>query len=113
MDQPSNQARPDRIQREKQTVAAMIGVYCRARHGGALCATCRELLEYALARLDRCPFAAQKPTCAACPIHCYKPAMREQVQQVMRFAGPRMIYRHPWLALRHLLDSWRAPPPQR
>jgi predicted amidophosphoribosyltransferase len=87
----------------------MIGIYCRAHHGTGreLCASCDELLNYAICRLDRCPFGADKTTCARCPIHCYKPAMRERVRNVMRYAGPRMMFRHPILALRHLLDSWR------
>jgi len=29
----------------------------------------------------------------------------------MRFAGPRMLARHPYLAIRHLLDDWREAPP--
>jgi hypothetical protein len=28
----------------------------------------------------------------------------------MRFAGPRMMYRHPWLSMRHLLDTRRPAP---
>jgi len=52
------------------------------------------------------PFLApHKPTCARCPVHCYRPAMRTEVQQVMRYAGPRMLWRHPWLALRHECDA--------
>lgn len=96
-----------RIGREKRTIRAMIGIYCRAHHEmrGELCASCEELLNYAICRLDRCPFGADKTTCARCPIHCYKPAMRERVRTVMRYAGPRMMIRHPILALRHLLDS--------
>lgn len=83
----------------------MIEIYCRARHGGRLCAECEELYQYAVCRLDRCPFGADKPTCAQCPIHCYKPAMRERVKTVMRYAGPRMLLRHPLLAIWHLIDG--------
>ena len=32
----------------------------------------------------------------------------EQVREVMRYAGPRMPLRYPWLALLHLLDKLRA-----
>ena len=100
---------PPRIAREKRTVRALIAIFCRGRHGtaGGLCPECRELLDYALARLDRCPFGAGKPTCAGCPVHCYKPAMREKARSVMRYAGPRMLLRHPILALRHWLDGLR------
>jgi hypothetical protein len=30
--------------------------------------------------------------------------MREPIKAVMRYAGPRMMYRHPWLAVRHWFD---------
>ena len=96
-----------RIRREKQTVAAMIDLYCRDQHGanGALCPEFTELHSYAMQRLDRCPFGEEKSTCADCTVHCYKPAMREQIRIVMRYAGPRMIWRHPVLAVRHVLDG--------
>jgi len=98
-----------RIGRERRTIRAMVGIYCRAHHGTSreLCDDCRELLDYALRRLACCPFGEEKPACADCPIHCYKPAMRSRVQEVMRFAGPRMIRRHPILAVLHLWDKRR------
>ncbi len=88
----------------------MVGIYCRGLHGTgkALCAECSELLDYADGRLGRCPFGEDKPPCAACPVHCYKPAMREKAVSVMRYAGPRMTYRHPLLALFHWLDGFRT-----
>lgn len=104
-----------RIRREKKTIGAMAAMYCRARHGRreGLCAECAEFLSYALERLGKCPFGAAKPTCAKCPIHCYKPERREQAARVMRYAGPRMLRRHPILALLHLLDGRRRTPPRR
>lgn len=101
-----------RMARERKTIAAMIRLYCRHQHhtGTGLCPPCEELQSYAFARLDRCPFADQKPTCAKCTVHCYKPEMRERVRQVMRFAGPRMLLQHPMLAVLHLLDGLRKPP---
>lgn len=95
-----------RRRREEKTLQAMVQIYCRAHHGGPqLCEECRELLSYAHLRLDRCPFGDDKPTCVKCPIHCYKPEPRERVREVMRFAGPRMLWRHPILALLHLWDE--------
>lgn len=75
----------------------MIALYCGANHStkGELCGECRKLRDYAFARLDRCLFGARKPICAKCPVHCYKPAMKGQIRTVMRYAGPRMLYRHP------------------
>ncbi len=101
-----------RMRRERRTIEAMIRLYCRDHHGRGreLCAGCAELLGYALERLDRCPFQEGKTTCAKCPVHCYKPSMREAVRAVMRYAGPRMVWRHPVLALFHLLDGRRTEP---
>lgn len=92
---------------EKRTIAAMIHMYCRARHGirRGLCRECEELLAYAEERIDRCPFGIQKPVCNQCTVHCYKPAMREQARVVMRYAGPRMMMHHPVLAIRHMIRS--------
>ena len=95
-----------RIEREKKTVAAMIDIYCRYKEGNySLCDDCKLLLEYANRRLDHCKFGEGKSTCRKCPIHCYKPDMRERMRQVMRFAGPRMIFFHPVMAICHLWDE--------
>jgi hypothetical protein len=98
-----------RIAREWKTLQLMIRLSCRDRHGGrkALCASCEELRTYAERRLEKCPFAEEKPTCVMCPVHCYEAEMRERVRQVMRYAGPRMLLRHPVLAVLHLLDERR------
>lgn len=100
---------PGRLRRERRTIHAMIRIYCRGRHGARadLCSECAELGRYADARLDRCPMAPEKPTCVECTIHCYRPAMRERIREVMRYAGPRMVLRHPVLALLHTLDAGR------
>lgn len=83
----------------------MIRLYCRKKEkNGILCSGCQELLQYAHARLDRCPFGEKKSSCKKCTVHCYKPAMREQMKQVMRFSGPRMLLYAPCEAIRHLLN---------
>ncbi|HOG17895.1 MAG TPA: nitrous oxide-stimulated promoter family protein [Syntrophales bacterium] len=93
------------MRREIRTGRLMIGMFCRRHHGGeALCDECRELSSYAEDKTRRCRFGAEKPACSDCPVHCYQPAMREKIRAVMRYAGPRMIWSHPILALRHLLD---------
>ncbi len=95
--------------REHKTVKAMIRLFCTGNHGthDGLCPSCRELREYATARLDKCPFREKKTTCAKCRVHCYKPLMRERIRQVMRYAGPRMSYRHPLLAFFHFVDGMK------
>jgi hypothetical protein len=99
------------MRQEARTIEAMIGLFCREQHGGAiLCDECRQLLDYARLRLEKCPFQEGKTTCGKCPVHCYRPAMRERVREVMRYAGPRMLRRHPLLALRHLIQGLRKKP---
>lgn len=104
-------AEKKRLARERLTMATMVGMYCSAHHdlaGDTLCESCQEFQDYADARLQKCPYGEGKPTCANCPIHCYKPARKEQARQIMRFAGPRMLLRHPLLAIAHQLDSFRT-----
>lgn len=102
-----------RVERERRTIDAMIAMYCRDHHGGGegrLCEACEGLRAYASRRLDLCVFKLDKPTCVKCPVHCYRPDPREQVRQVMRYAGPRMLKEHPVLAIRHVVDGWRKAP---
>ena len=108
-----NQTRHRRIRREQRTIAAMLAIYCRDHHGLAsngLCAQCGALLAYAHRRLDVCPFQEAKPACNGCRVHCYSVRMRERVTAVMRYAGPRMVLRHPVLSLFHALDIGRRVP---
>jgi len=102
-----------RLAREWKTMAAMVRCYCHDRHGTAagLCPECRGLLDYATVRLDHCRFGAGKPTCANCPVHCYQRDRRDQMKAIMRHAGPRMLWRHPVLSLRHWWDGFRPAPP--
>ena len=77
-----------RISREKLTIKKMIDLY-----------------------QAKCPQAsAEKPACKQCPVHCYQPAKREEMKQIMRWAGPRMLWRHPILTVRHLIDDKRPVP---
>ena len=93
---------------EKLLVSEMIALYCRRQHKtpkGTLCPECRQLHDYALMRIDKCPFMETKTFCSACKTHCYKPQMREAIRQVMRWSGPRMLFHHPVLAVRHLAET--------
>lgn len=93
-----------RIAYEKKTVEFMIRLYCQKKEKNkTLCPACEELIHYAHARLDHCPFGEEKGQCKSCTIHCYKPLMRERMQQVMRFSGPRTLFYSPWKTIRHLL----------
>lgn len=94
-----------KIEREKRVVARMIDLYCRKNLKVAeLPEEYRELLNYAHKRLEGCKFGEAKPACKRCPIHCYKPSMRDKIRAVMRWAGPRMLLYDPIAAIRHLLN---------
>ena len=95
-----------KIEWEKETVSLMIGIYCRKKHGGkTLCPDCAALDAYARERSDKCPFMEAKTFCTNCKVHCYSKDMREKIRQVMRFSAPKMIYHHPIMAIRHVIES--------
>jgi hypothetical protein len=105
----SAEAASARIRREKKTIGAMIGMYCRARHGRSVedCEACRSLLSYAELKIDRCVFHDSKPACSECTVHCYSREAREEIRAVMRFSGPRMMLVHPVLGSLHVADRLR------
>ena len=95
-------------EKEKFMVEEMIGLYCRKQHKtkkGCMCDECQELAEYAKQRSDHCPFMENKTFCSNCRVHCYKPEMREKIRRVMRFSGPRMIFVHPVMAMKHVIST--------
>lgn len=120
-------------EREQEIVSQMIALYCKGNHsahrsapprerGGEmqqvrkgaalrerrdLCPECAELEAYAHARSERCPFMEEKTFCSNCTVHCYRPEMRERIRTVMRYAGPRMLFHHPVMAIRHMIESQR------
>ena len=100
--------------REKRVVSLMISLYCHKKHGNfwkgyrgnsSMCAECAELDRYVRQQTDRCPVIATKTFCSNCRVHCYTPEMREKIKEVMRFSGPRMVFHHPIMALRHVIES--------
>ena len=96
----------ERIEREKRVVSRMIEIYCRHKLGMAQPSQeYHELMGYAHKRLDGCKFGDNKPACKKCPIHCYKPQMREKIRDIMRWAGPRMLIYDPIAAIRHLMNK--------
>lgn len=95
-----------KIDREKEVVGRMIELYCKKRLGMSVVSEeYKTLKAYAHKRLDMCKFGNEKPNCKKCPIHCYKPEMREKIREIMRWAGPRMMIYDPAAAIRHLLNK--------
>lgn len=97
-----------RISSEKRTVSKMIQLYCRLNHRQeTLCPECKELLDYAMMRLDKCPYGEAKTVCSQCETHCYRMEKREKIKMIMRFSGPRMLFYHPYELLVYLFRKRR------
>lgn len=100
--------------REERVISQMVALYCAGNHDAAsrteraccgelVCPACKAVDAYAVLRTARCRQMHAKTSCEKCPYHCYRPQEREQIRQVMRYAGPRMLTKHPIAAIRHLL----------
>jgi hypothetical protein len=109
--------------RDGAILTMMIRLHCWGRHSGkgpgkgsgkgpgnvssperdGLCAECAALADYASDRLASCRYGARKPFCSRCPTPCYRPAERARIREVMRYAGPRMLWRAPLMFLRHAI----------
>ena len=95
------------MEKEVRTIERMIDIFCSGQHGkiDGLCPDCQKLFDYVIQRLEKCSLRENKPRCSKCPVHCYKPDMREKIRAVMKYAGPRMLVRHPILSGRHYLTG--------
>ena len=94
-------------------VGKMIELYCKKNHrakcnSNGLCPECEQLSNYAKSKIEKCPFMASKTFCSNCKVHCYGKVQREQIRQVMRFSGPRMLFYYPRLALWHVVCTVRG-----
>jgi hypothetical protein len=100
------------MKKEIKTIKTMIKIYCKAHHNPEKipCKECKELLEYAVERLSDCPFQSNKPTCKNCTVHCYKEPYKSQIRKVMRYSGPRILFSHPIIAIRHIFNGFKKSP---
>ncbi|PSW56611.1 nitrous oxide-stimulated promoter family protein [Photobacterium leiognathi] len=104
-----------KLNRGYLTISVMIKIYCSNHHqnttkNDGLCESCYSFQCYVKQRLDRCPYGVEKPTCRRCPIHCYKPEQKVKSQTIMRYSGPKMMYKHPIMAITHLIEDKRKVP---
>ena len=101
--------------REKRTISQMVCMYCDGHHkqqqtevahcGESICPECLELDAYAVLRTERCRQMHKKKNCEECLNHCYAPEMRRRIKEAMRYAGPRMIVKHPVAAVLHMVGK--------
>lgn len=91
---------------DQATIRLMVSLYCRHHLRQREPSThYRELADYACDRLVHCRWGDAKPTCKDCPCHCYRKDKREEIIEVMRWTGPRMIFYAPRATLRHLWQT--------
>lgn len=64
----------------------------------------KDLLTYCYLRLSKCPFKDNKKFCSHCKIHCYQKEYREKIKKVMRYSGPRLLFTHPILLIKHVME---------
>lgn len=99
------------LRRDLKRLARFIDLYCGQRHAEApkspvvmksydlkeiagkpieLCDSCAKLLQHAYVKRSVCPFEP-KPACKHCRDHCYHPAYRRQIKEVMQFSGRKLL----------------------
>ena len=88
-------------EKEKKVSSLMIKLYYKKKREKK--AEGEELERYVFSRIDHCPYMANKTFCSNCKTHCYRPDMREKIKAVMRYSGPRMLFYHPVLAIKHMV----------
>jgi hypothetical protein len=99
------------LTKDLRTLAWFIRIYCNNKHPEAprgpiqlrdfdlaklgvdeleICGSCAKLLAHAFVKRAHCPFHP-KPACKHCQSHCYQPLYREQIRDVMRFSGKKLV----------------------
>lgn len=99
------------IQRDLKVLVEFIGIYCSHKHTDevrdcvrlkshdvasiaghqvSLCEACTKLLNHALVKRSTCPLYP-KPACRHCTEHCYHPAYREKIKEIMKYSGLRSV----------------------
>lgn len=96
--------------KEKEVLSLMIEIYCKGNkhNGGNICKSCQRLMDYSNKRVDLCPFMETKTFCQSCQVHCFEETMRAKIKEVMKYSGPRMIFYHPLITLKHGIDMWKS-----
>ncbi|MDO5118314.1 MAG: nitrous oxide-stimulated promoter family protein [Eggerthellaceae bacterium] len=102
-----------RIDKDRKTLEAIGRIYCSGNHAqpekdsAGLCPRCRETVEATLQRTVVCPYG-HEGNCQDCSIHCQRGEAQERIRQMMRYAAPRMTFRHPLMTLEYLRKKRHA-----
>ena len=104
---------PEEFQKDTDKLVRFLTMYCDKHHGHRLrkpfkfdhpkvsakvlegpklCGECAKILRHAIVMRVLCPLDP-KPKCRHCPQHCYRPLYRDQMDTVMKYAGPRSLFK--------------------
>ena len=78
--------------RDARSEVSLKGMNIHALMGRSivLCGGCAKLLAHAVYKRSHCPMDP-KPACKKCPSHCYHPMFRQQIREVMKFSGRKLV----------------------
>lgn len=103
----------DRIQRDLRTLQAMGSIYCGAHHAGVskdaagLCEECAATIKFTHDRASACPYD-HRGNCKDCAIKCNRGDQKERIKAIMRYAAPRMLFKHPLMTLEYVVKKLRS-----
>lgn len=92
---------------DRLTMEAIGKIYCRGHHKDRqrdsvlLCPECRSVIEETLKRTEACP-NGHVGNCQDCDIKCQRGEAQENIRHIMRYAAPRMVFRHPVMTVKYL-----------
>ena len=100
------------LEKDRKTLEAIGRIYCRGNHDASkdaegLCAECRETVDVTLGRTAVCPYG-HAGNCQDCDIHCQRGDAQRRIREMMRYAAPRMAFRHPIMTAEYLRKKFRA-----
>ncbi len=100
------------LRRDKKHMISekMIKMYCKYNHSKSteLCYDCIDLMEYSKFRTSKCPYIGITLFCVNCPTPCYKVDYKEVMRKVMKYSGPRFLFKHPIYTISHVISDYRG-----
>lgn len=102
-----------RIKRDLRTLQAIGSIYCAAHHVDApknphgMCAECAATIAFTHDRASNCP-NGHTGNCADCAIKCNRGEQQQRIKAIMKYAAPRMLFKHPLMTLEYALKKLRS-----
>lgn len=67
-----------------------------------------ELIMKAFRHAERCPHSFYKTFCHQCPTTCYKLTDLEQIEPIMKYAGRKIMMKHPLIGTKFVINLLMA-----